>query len=165
VSYYIGVPLLLLVALIETSVLPAFRVFGVQPNLTLLLLVCWATVRPRQEIYYLVPVAGIFLGLVESAPMGLALIALAPVALIPELRDLQIGEGRLLITVAFTVLMTLLYDLVYLTVHTVNGEAGALTTAFLDVTMPSLVLNVVLVIPIYALVALLSQDVRRSVFV
>jgi hypothetical protein len=61
--------------------------------------------------------------------------------------------------------MTLLYDLVYLAVHTANGEAGSLTTALLDVTMPSLVLNVVLVIPIYALVALLSPDVRRSAFV
>ena len=163
-SYYIAVPLLLFAALIEASVLPLFRVFGVQPNLTLLILIAWTTVRGQQEVLYLIPFAGLFLGLVESAPIGTALIALAPIALFHELQGLRLREGRLVLTVAFTIFATILYDLVYVGVHAASGEAGSWGTAFLDVTMPSIVLNAVIIVPIYALVMLLSQDIRRSAF-
>jgi cell shape-determining protein MreD len=164
VSYYVGVPLLLLSALVEASVLPVFRVAGVQPNLTLLLLVAWMTVRGQEEVFYLIPVAGIFLGLVESAPMGAALIALAPVALLHELRSLHLGDGQLPIAITFAIFATLLYDLVYVVVHLISGSLGPIQGVILDVMLPSLVINAIFVVPVYALVLLFSQDIRRSAF-
>ena len=164
-SYYIGLPLLLLVALVEAAVLPVFRVAGVQPNLTLLLLVAWMVVRGQEEVLYLIPAAGIFLGLVASAPIGAALIALAPVALLHELRGIHLGEGQLLIVVTFAILATLLYDLVYVLVHAAAGSLGPLDGVVLDVVLPSVVVNTIVIVPVYALVLLASQDIRRSAFV
>src|SRR5207248_8849088 len=48
-SYWIGIPLLLLAALVEVSVLPFFRVFGLQPNLVLVILTAWVMVRGQDE--------------------------------------------------------------------------------------------------------------------
>ena len=58
VSYYVGLPLLLLVALVEASVLPMFRIGGLQPNLVLVLLVAWLMVRGAGEAFVLIPSAG-----------------------------------------------------------------------------------------------------------
>ena len=57
--YVLAVLLFWLVALVQTSVMPAFPVFGVVPNLVLALAVCWTVVRGQQEAMVVVPMAGV----------------------------------------------------------------------------------------------------------
>ena len=118
VSYYVGIALVLVTALLEASVLPLFRVQGLQPNLTLVLLMAWLIVRGAEEAYVLIPIGGFFLGLVDGAPMGTALLALAPVALLQEVRGGQLNEKGVLIAIVFTAIMSLVYNYTYLAVFT-----------------------------------------------
>jgi rod shape-determining protein MreD len=164
-NYYLTLPLLLLVALVEAAVMPMFRIGGLQPNLMLVLLVAWLMVRGDGEAFVLIPIAGVFLGLVDGAPMGTALLALAPVAVLHEVRGAHLAESGLVLTVAFTVVMTLVYHTVYLLVFTVEGTAGAWDAALLRVAVPICLLNVVLLLPVYALMSAASQNLRRPVYV
>ena len=122
VSYYIGLPLLLLVALVEASVLPMFRVAGLQPNLVLVLLVAWLMVRGAER--GLRPHPGRRLlprprG--RRAHWARRCSALAPLAFLQELRGAQLREGGLILTIVFTVVMTFIYHFVYLVVFTLQG--------------------------------------------
>ena len=163
-SYYIGVPLVLLLALIEASVLPMFRIAGLQPNLVLVLLVVWLMVRGANEAFVLVPVAGFFMGLVDDAPMGTAFLALAPIAFLHEVRGAHLAESGFVLTVAFTVLMTLSYQLVYLLVFTLQGEAGPWLPALLTIAIPVCLLNAIVLLPTYAAVTAASHDLRRALY-
>ena len=120
-SYYVGLPLLLLVALLEVSVAPMFRVAGLQPNLMLVLLIAWLIVRGAGEAFILAPVGGVLLGLVDGAPAGTALIGLAPLAFLQDLRGSQLREGGLIMAVAFTIVMSFFYNYVHLAVFTLQG--------------------------------------------
>ena len=163
-SYYVGLPLLLLLALVEAAVLPLFRIGGLQPNLVLVVLLAWIMIRGQREALILIPVGGLFLGLVEGAPLGTALLALAPIAVIHELRGIQFGEGQFALTLVFTALATLAFNLTYLFVFTLTGEGGSWLDGLARVALPSVVLNCIVMAPTYGAIWLASGDLRRAAF-
>jgi rod shape-determining protein MreD len=164
VSYYIGAALVLFTALLEASVLPLFRIEGVQPNLTLVLLMAWLIIRGAEEAYVLIPIGGIFIGLVDGALMGTALLALAPVALLQEVRGAQLNEKGFAMAVAFTLIMSLVYNYTYLLVATLQGEAGSWVQATTRVILPTTLLNLAVLLPLYAIFAFVNPQQRRSLY-
>ncbi|HLF76516.1 MAG TPA: rod shape-determining protein MreD [Dehalococcoidia bacterium] len=161
-SYYIGVPLMFVLAAAEAAVLPQFRVSGLQPNLVLVVLVAWLMLRGPAEGFLLITVGGLLLGLVDGAPLGTALLALAPLFVLHEARGSQLREGGLILTIVFTVIMTATYHLIYLAVFTVQGQNGDWLEAFIRIVLPTVFINVVLLMPVYFLLSLSSQELRRA---
>ncbi len=164
-SYWLGLPLLLFVALTEVSVLPMFRVYGLQPNLMLVLLIAWLNVRGASEAFILAPIGGVLLGLVDGAPVGTALIGMAPLAFLQELRGSQLREGGLIVAIGFTVVMSFFYNFVHLGVFTLLGEAGEWGAASLRIIVPTVFLNVMILPPIYWLLTLTGREQPRMMYV
>jgi len=164
VSYYVGITLVIFTALLEVSVLPLFRVDGLQPNLTLVLLMAWLIIRGAEEAYVLIPIGGVFVGLVDGALMGTALLAMAPVAVLQEVRGAQLNEKGLLMAVAFTAIMSLVYNYTYLLVSTLQGEAGSWVAATTRVILPTTLINLAVLLPLYAAFAILNPQQRRSLY-
>lgn len=161
---YAGAALVILCALIEASVLPMFRIQGLQPNLTLVLLMAWLIIRGAEEAYVLIPIGGVFLGLVDGALMGTALLAMAPVAILQEIRGAQLNERGLIMAVTFTAVMSLVYNYTYLLVFTLQGEAGSWVEATTRVVLPTTFLNVAVLLPLYLVFSLLNQPRRRALY-
>ncbi len=163
-SYYIGITLVIFSALLEASVLPLFRVGGLQPDLTLVLLMAWLIIRGAEEAYVLIPIGGIFIGLVDAAPMGTALLAMAPVALLQEVRGAQLNEKGIVMAVVFTAIMSLVYNYTYLLMFTLQGQAGPWAEATTRVILPTTFINVAVLLPLYFGFALLNPQPRRSLY-
>ncbi len=163
-SYYIGLPLVLLFALIEAAVLPLFRVSGLQPNLVLVLLVAWLMLRGPGEGFVFIALGGLIVGLVDGAPLGTALLAMAPMFVLHEARGSQLREGGFVLTIVFTLIMTVCYHFVYLAVYTLQGQNGSWIEAFTRIVLPTAFLNVVVLLPIYLLLSLSSQELRRATY-
>ena len=164
-SYYIAIPLLFLLALTEAVVEPMFRVAGLQPNLVLVMLTVWLIVRGQNEAFVLIPAGGLFLGLVDGAPMGTALLALAPLALLQDVRGSQLREGGLVTALIFVVLMTFAYHFVYLGIFVLRGEAGSgMLTAVTRVVIPTALLNAIVLVPLYWIVNIFSGELRRPAY-
>ncbi|HEU0072596.1 MAG TPA: rod shape-determining protein MreD [Dehalococcoidia bacterium] len=164
-SYWIGLPLLVLAALTEVSVLPMFRLYGLQPNLVLVMLIAWLIVRGSGEAFILAPIGGVLLGFVDGAPVGTALIGLAPLAFLQDLRGSQLREGGLIAAIAFTIVMSLFYNFVHLGVFTILGEAGEWGAASLRIIVPTVFLNVAILLPAYWLLTLARPEERRTVYI
>lgn len=163
-SYYVGISLVILSALLEASVLPMFRVNGLQPNLTLVLLMAWLIIRGADEAYVLIPIGGVFIGLVDGALMGTALLAMAPVALLQEIRGGQLNENGPLMAVIFTAVMSLVYNYTYLLVFTIQGQAGSWVEATTRVILPTTLINLAVLLPLYFVFALVNPQQRRSLY-
>ncbi len=163
-SYYVGIVLVTLFALAEASVMPLFRVHDLQPNLVLILLVIWLVVRGQEEAYVLIPVGAVVLGLVGGAPMGTALIGLAPVALLQELRGAQLTERGFIVAIAFCAVISLTYNYTYLAVFTLQGQSGSWLLATTHVILPTVALNIVVLLPCYAVFLILNKEPRRSLY-
>src|SRR5687767_15994655 len=102
-----------------------FRVSGLQPNLVLVLLTAWLIARGQSESYWLIPIGGFFLGLVDGAPLGTAIVAMAPLAILQDVRGSQLREGGLALAIIFIVIMTVVYNLIYLMMFTLRGESAS----------------------------------------
>ena len=163
-SFYVGITLVVFTALLEASVLPLFRVDGLQPNLTLVLLMAWLVIRGAEEAFLLIPIGGIFIGLVDGALMGTALLALAPVAVLQEFRGAHLSERGMIVAVVFTALMSLIYNYTYLLVFTLQGEAGSWAEATTQVVLPAALLNVAVLLPLYFAFVLVNPQPRRTLY-
>ena len=160
-STALGLLVVAFAVLVQAAVMPSFSIFGVQPNLVLALLVAWLIVRPRREALLLVPAAGLMLGLLDGEPLGVAMLALAPLILMAEVRDLRLVESDLLPAVVLAALGTLVYEAVVLLTLAVNGERLDWLASVLDVLVPAAIANALLLLPVYGLMRLASMDLHR----
>ena len=159
-SYAIGLLAILIAVVAQLSIMPAFSIFGVQPNLIIVLLVAWMATRGRREALVLIPIAGFTQGLLDSQPLGLAMLALAPMTLMTNVRDLRLVESDLLPAVVLTVLATLVYETVIMVMLVVTGQHPYWLASALDVLVPAAIANALLLLPVYGLIRLASVDLR-----
>lgn len=122
-------PLLLLglfvLVVFQTSASPSFPIFGVGPQVVLVVLCCWAMVRPPVETLVLVPLAGIGLGLLAFQGMPESVAALAPIgfaALSRQLRQEAQGPSPLALEWAATIVLVGIASILHFTVHAIAVE-------------------------------------------
>jgi rod shape-determining protein MreD len=161
VSTTAGLIAVVVAVVAQMAVMPAFSVFSVHPNLVIVLLVAWMAARGRREVLLLIPVAGLVQGLLDSQPLGLAMLALAPLILMSDARELRLVESDLLPGVILVALATLVYETVVLLTLAITGERLDWLASVLDVLVPAAIANVLLLLPVYGLIRLASVDLRR----
>ena len=155
-SIPIGLFAVLVAVVAQVSVLPEFSIFGVQPNLVIALLVAWIAVRPQREAFFLIPAAGFLLGLMGSQPVGLAMLAFAPLILMTEVPQLRVVDSELLPALVLAGAATLVYETTILLTLAVRGEPIDWLVSVLDVLVPAAIASVLLLLPVYGLVRLAS---------
>ena len=159
-SVILGLLGIVAAAVAQASALPAFSIFGAHPNLLIVLLVVWIAVGGQREVLLLIPAAGFAQGLLDSEPLGLAMLALAPLVLLTEVRELRLTQSDLLLAVVLTSLATLVYEGTFLLTLPVTGERLDWLASVLDVLVPAIIANVLLLLPAYGLVRLLGTGLR-----
>jgi rod shape-determining protein MreD len=160
VGLAIGLLVLAFAALAQVAVLPSFSIFGVHPNLMVVLLAAWLSIRGRREALLLIPFGGLVLGLLDSQPLGLAMLAFAPLILLTDIREMQLVESNLLPAVILVAIATLSYEIAILLTLTLQGGHVGLQSSMLDVLLPAVVANILILLPVYGLVSLASWDTR-----
>jgi rod shape-determining protein MreD len=160
VGLAIGLLALAFAALLQVSVIPSFSFFGVHPNVVATLLVAWMSVRGRREALVLIPFGGLALGLLDSQPLGLAMLAFAPLILLTQIREMQLVESNLLPALILVAVATLSYEISLLLTLAVEGGHADLVSSVLDVLVPAVIINVLLLLPVYGIVSLASWDTR-----
>lgn len=159
--YWVAAVVLFLAALVQTSVVPQFSLLGTHPNVPLVVVVCWAIVRGQREALVVVPMAGIAVGLLDGQPLGTALLALIPVALLAELREARLVEGDFLLALVTIVVATLAYETVFLVTLRLTGETVYWWGSFSRIIVLTAIGNALLTPPLYAVTWLASADLRR----
>ena len=159
--YHVAAAVLLLAALLQTSVVPVFSLLGIYPNVPLVVVVCWAIVRGQREALVVVPIAGIAVGLLDGQPLGMALLALIPVVLLAELREARIVEGDFLLALVTIVVATLAYETIFLVTLRLTGETVYWWGSFSRIIVPTAIVNALLMPPLYGVMWLASADLRR----
>ena len=139
--YYIGLPFLIAIAWIQTSTLPPLPKLMVKPDLMLLAVVGWGMSRGAKEALIWGIVGGIALDLFGGGPLGMAVLALLPVALISGVGETKFLENNLTLALVVVFLGTLLYDSVFLSALQLLGENVEWRRSFFALILPAALLN------------------------
>ncbi|MDX1413121.1 MAG: rod shape-determining protein MreD [Candidatus Promineifilaceae bacterium] len=146
-STYLALPIMVILTIIQTAILPHFPIFGVVPSLPFLVALSWALLRGANEGAIWGFIAGFFMDLFTAAPAGgLALTYMAAVfsvAMINEVLPANRLVIPMILAAAATILQWILYA-IYLGLFGYNVFQMISTSL-----LPLVVLQTILILPIY----------------
>jgi rod shape-determining protein MreD len=162
VTIYLVIPLLLAVTILQTSAVPHLAVLGVFPDLPLLFVVNWGLVRgPREGVIWGF-VAGLMVDLLSGAPFGAATLSLMLVGFLSGLGAATAVRAQFVLPSVMAFLATLVYDLVFLSIVQVSGDAVDWVATLWRIALPSALLNAVLTPAVYWMMRLLDRRLARA---
>lgn len=153
----IAVPVMAVLTIVQTTVLPRFALFDVNPSLPFLFALAWSLISNVEEGVIWAFIGGLFMDIFTIAPVGgLSLtytIAVFAVSLIVDLLPANRIIFPVLIAVVATTLQQLLY-LLYLRIFGISVDGTLITL------IQTVIVQAILIIPIYGLMYLVKRTVR-----
>lgn len=159
-AYLMGIPLLALLAILQSAVFSQVRLLGGQADLVLLAVVGWALTGRWKEAMILGAVGGIPLDLLSAAPIGPSSLALVLVAYGVAATEGRLWGAHLLTPLGVILAASLTFSSVTLLGSLLAGAVVDLGSVAARVILPSLFLNLLLAVP----AAQLASVLRRMLF-
>lgn len=146
-SLQFGIPLFLIAALLQATVAPHLRVLGGQPDLIVVITLIWAALDRGLEGMSWAFVGGLFLDLISGAPLGTSSLALVPIAYLVSLTEAQVYQSSLLPLIVCSG-GAIAYHVGYLIIMRFMADLSLpWSEALWYVTLPSVLFDIVLMIP------------------
>jgi rod shape-determining protein MreD len=118
----------------------------------LLVVLVWAMLDPGREGMTWAFVGGLLLDLFSGAPLGVSSLALLPVAYVIGLTEAQIYRSNVVMPLVLGAGGALAYHVIYLiSLRFLAGYPVVWSTGFWYVTLPSVLFDVILVLPLLRL--------------
>jgi rod shape-determining protein MreD len=156
-SIYLAIPLMLLLTVLQTAVLPLFPIFGVVPQLPVLAAFSWGLLRGPQEGIGWAFVAGLCLDLFSAGPFGAHAVALIMAVFVVAVAQMSFPQSRFVLPVVLAGLGSFIFLYAYAFLIRVGGYTfnWVLTAAF----PAQAILQAFLIVPMYWLLYGLIQIV------
>jgi rod shape-determining protein MreD len=144
VTIYLVIPFLAIIAVLQATVLPHLTVWGVFPDLPLLVVTSWSLLRGVREGVVWGFIAGVAVDLLSGAPFGAATLPLIAVAFLAGLGQTTVFGAHFLLPMLAMFIGTIVYDLLFLLIVQISGQDVAWLDAFFRIILLSALLNAVL---------------------
>lgn len=148
-GYYVGIVALILAATLQPSVLPAIRIYGGQPDFVLIMVLCWAVHAELAESIFWAFLGGVALDLLSIVPLGTSVIGLLLMIFAIQSLSQRLYSFSLFFLLVFVALGTVLQHTIAVMALTFVGYTPDFASAAQYFTLPTLVYNVVLTVPVY----------------
>jgi len=154
-SLYLAIPVMAVLAILQTAVWPYFTIFGLAPQLPLLVALSWGLLRGINEGIIWGFIGGLLLDLFSISPLGLTalsyMVAIAAVLWIQQ----AIPIGRFVLPLLLATLATIIYLIVNLIFLRLLGILSDFDTAV--ALFPLVLLNAIAMLPVYWLLVGLER--------
>jgi len=161
-TIYLVVPLLAVVAILQSTLVSHFRIWGVFADLPLLVVVSWGVLRGPREGLIWGFLSGLLLDIFSGAPFGAATFGLMAVGLLSGLVKSAVFQSRIVLPMLPVLLATIIYDIIFLIVVWISGYPVAWLDSLFRLVLPSAVLNTVLTPVIIVIMAWLNTRFGRE---
>jgi rod shape-determining protein MreD len=162
VTIYLVIPLLLAIALLQATIMPHLAVWGVFPDLPLIVVVSWSLLRGPREGMTWGFVAGIAVDIFSGAPFGAATLSLTLIGLLSGLGATSALRARVILPIATVFISTLLYSLFLMLIFQLTGRFVPWLDNLLRTVLPSAVLNALLTPVIIELLRVVHRRLGRE---
>ncbi len=162
-SLLLAVPIMLLLAVLQTAVIPYFPLTGLEPQVVVLTAVAWGMLRGPEEGAVWALVGGLWLDLFNIGPFGLNGVALVIATIATAVAQYYLPTSRIILPPLFGALGTALFLVVQLPLLSLAGWAVGMGVVS---QLPALALfQAVAMVPIYWALYLLDVRLRNTAVV
>ena len=156
-SIFLAVPLMVILTVLQTAVLPYFPLFGVTPSLPFLVALAWGLLRGVNEGVVWAFIAGFFMDLFTAVPVGgLALTYMIAILAASVINDV-LPTNRTFIPMLLAAIATIIQQLLYAIFLAIFGYS--IVQVIASSLLPTVLLHTFLILPIYWLLYLIQRAV------
>ena len=154
-TYLIGLPLLALAAVIQSTVLARFPIFGGKLDLVLLLALSWTLIGEWQGGVIWGLLGGLSLDTLSGGPFGATAFGLVVVAYLAGLSEGRFWRSHVLLPLATALVCSVIYHLITLSLLAITGYPLDWYYSLTRLTLPAVLLNTLCMLPVYFLMRML----------
>jgi rod shape-determining protein MreD len=159
-GYLIGVPLLALLAILQSVIFNNLTLFEGRLDLILLFVVAWGINGRSREAMIWGFIGGIFLDQLSGIPLGTTAIVLILIAYLVSFTEGRFWEANFLMPMGVMMFFSMLYYLLNLIIVWVLGKPMDFSYYFIRVILPSTFLNLILILPVAQLIKTLIRSIH-----
>lgn len=159
-NYYLLIPLLGIVALLQTTLVPALQVFNAVPSLVLVVVVGYTMEYGSHRGFMWAFIGGLWLDLLSGTPFGTSAVALLIVVAVIGLVSASIYRGHVAILALAGLLAGVLYGLITVGILTLLGRQTEWVEVIVGVILPNALYDAVLLPVLYPLVRWMGSIVN-----
>jgi rod shape-determining protein MreD len=160
VGRYLGIPLLLIAAIIQTTVIPEIRIGEAGPDLILMLVVTWTLLAGFEEAVLWALAGGIVADLLTRTPTGTTAFALVFVSFVISNVPGQISRNNILFPPLVVAGSTIAYHLLIMLVLRLTGTDVSIDYVLLRMSLPGALYNAILILPLFRLFGSIYERYR-----
>ena len=149
-SYLVGVPLLSLAAVAQSTIHSGFHFYGGTVDLVLLIVLGWTLTGDALGGLGWGFIGGLCLDLLSGGPLGAAPLALTAMAYLAGLTEGRFWGSHLVLPLAMALLGTFGFHLISLVAFALSGYAVNWGTSLARIVLPSALLNTFLMWPVFS---------------
>lgn len=147
----IAVPIFSILLILQSAVISRIALLHGTADLLLLVVIAWALQKRVETAWHWSLIAGLMFSFVSALPVGVALLGYLLVTGMTLLLRQRVWQVPILAMLVATFLGTLLTQGLALAALRLTGDPLPILQAFNLITLPSILLNLILAIPAYAL--------------
>ena len=148
---------LIVVGVVQVTVLPYLTGSGPNVDLVLLLVLAWSIIKGVRQGLLCGLLGGLILDVVSAVPFGTTMAAMATVWLLGGVRNLPVLRGSAFAPLIAAGFATVVYDGLVMAVTFVFGWQWQWSDVLQDTILPSVLLNAIVMVPIYGLLYWLNK--------
>ena len=157
-SIYLAIPLMIVLGLVETAVLPHFPILSQTPQLALLFALAWGLLYGLEEGAIWAFFAGIFTDLFSITPVGVSSLAFMAGVTAVIWATQALPASRVFLPLALAGLTTVISYILSLVLLRLFGTITDFQSILILPTL--LLINVLAILPVYWLLFIISRAVR-----
>lgn len=157
ISYLIGFAGFLVTGMLQLSIVSQIKILSGNADILLLYLIVWCMYDRSKLLWLMVFVMAGLVSSVSALPAFIFMILYFFVYGVSRLFQKRLMQSPLLGVIVITFVASLLQIALNMAYLFISGAEFNLSTAMFDVALPSLLLNMLLAIPIHALVREIAQ--------
>lgn len=138
--------------ILQTAIFSQMRMVAGTADLILLFFAAWSLNERNRNIWLWAGIAGFLISLVSAMPFYAPLVGYLGVVAISGLIRRRIWRSPVLAMFVITLLGTVFQQLVYVIALQVSGAPISWTASLDSVILPSMLLNLIFALPIYAVI-------------
>ena len=156
----VAVPVILLCVMLQSAVISRVYLLSGIADLPLVMLAAWSLQEEVESAWHWAAATGLLVGFVSGIPLAVPLVGYLTIVLLARIFQRRVWQAPLLAMFSITFLGTILVSVLSLGVLRFAGVPLPISDVLGLLTLPSVLLNMLLAIPVYAVM----RDLARWVY-
>jgi hypothetical protein len=159
IANFISVPVMLLLSVLQSTAISRITMINGSADLILIAVACWGVKEKSYNAFIWALIGGLFTALITAMPFYIPIASYLFVALLAKLLFGRIWQSPILMLIIVVFVGTVFQHIISIFYLQINGVNAGLITSLQNITLPSVLLNLFFIFPMYVIMS----DIRQWV--